>query len=170
MGVCMVDGGARYTIEVKSALQIAAFWSKPTWYWWRCNVGWNLPRWPDMVNDWRRNYRNGNYSQIIVLFIRRHGFNNAYQYYYTQCYSAKHCKHFSQSHQIWVIWDEQTTTQKTKDRATQPNYNVGLTLVFRQRNHLLFNMRHPSCYSCYKPGNKSWIRKEPDCLCVGEGM
>ena len=28
---------------------------------------------------------------------------------------------------------------------------------------ILLHMWHPSCYACYKPGDKSQMKKRPDC-------
>ena len=45
--------------------------------------------------------------------------------------------------------DLQTTTQKTKDRATR-------TQVHRKCKQLLLHYWRPSCYSSYKPDDESW--------------
>jgi hypothetical protein len=53
----------------------------------------------------------------------------------------------------------QNTTHKTKNRTT-------LTLLKQRVNsgkQFLLHMWHPSCYSCYKPSDKSRMMKGPDC-------
>jgi hypothetical protein len=50
----------------------------------------------------------------------------------------------------------QNTTQKTKDWAT---WSPIKTLD----KQFLLHMQHPSCYSCYEAGDKSWMGKEQDC-------
>ena len=35
--------------------------------------------------------------------------------------------------------------------------------MLRKGRQFLFHTWYPSCYSCYKLGDKSWIRKGPDC-------
>ena len=41
--------------------------------------------------------------------------------------------------------------------------NQGWTQVLRKGKQFLLHIWHPSCYSCYKPVDKSWIRKGPNC-------
>ena len=41
-------------------------------------------------------------------------------------------------------------------------YAPGWSRVFRNSNEFLLHMWHPSCYSCYKPGDKSWTKKGLD--------
>jgi uncharacterized membrane protein YccF (DUF307 family) len=36
--------------------------------------------------------------------------------------------------------------------------------VLRNGEQFLFHMWHPSCFSCYKIGDKSWMWKGPDCI------
>ena len=48
--------------------------------------------------------------------------------------------------------DLQNITKKTKDRATRTPLKPGWI-------QFLLHMWHPSCYSRYKPGEKSWMRK-----------
>ena len=45
----------------------------------------------------------------------------------------------------------QSTTQKTKNQATQTPLK---TQVLQKDKQFLFHMWHLSCYSCYKPGDK----------------
>ena len=56
--------------------------------------------------------------------------------------------------------DLQNTTQKTKDRATRTPLKPK---VIQNGKQFLLHMWYPSCYSCYKLGDKSLMRKEPDC-------
>ena len=37
------------------------------------------------------------------------------------------------------------------------------TQVLRKGKQFLAHIWHPSCYSCNKPGDKSWIKNGPDC-------
>ena len=53
----------------------------------------------------------------------------------------------------------QKTTQKTKDWPTQTPLNQ---VLWKGRMYLL-KMWHLLCYTCYKPSDKTWMRKEPDC-------
>ena len=48
--------------------------------------------------------------------------------------------------------DLQTITENNKDRATR---NPLKTRMLRKGKKFLLHMWHPSCYSCYKPGDKS---------------
>jgi hypothetical protein len=41
--------------------------------------------------------------------------------------------------------------------------NWGWTQVLQMGKHFLLHMWHPSCYSSYKAGDKSSMRKGPDC-------
>jgi len=52
--------------------------------------------------------------------------------------------------------DLQITTQKTKELPTQLK-NQGWTHVHRKGRQWLDYMCNPSCYSCYKPGDNSWM-------------
>ena len=56
--------------------------------------------------------------------------------------------------------DLQTNTQKNKDRSTRTPLN---TRMLRKGNTFLLHTWHLSCYSCYKPGDKLWMKKRPDC-------
>ena len=56
--------------------------------------------------------------------------------------------------------DLQNITQKTKDRSTPTPLKAG---VNRKEKQFRLHLWHLSCYSCYKPGNISWMRKEPFC-------
>jgi hypothetical protein len=58
--------------------------------------------------------------------------------------------------------DLQNITQETKERATRTPVKSRWTQVLRKGKQLLLHMWHPSCYSYYKPGDKSWTRKGPD--------
>jgi hypothetical protein len=57
----------------------------------------------------------------------------------------------------------QNITQKTKDWATwtplKPVVNSGAPEEFSAPVH----MYNPLCYSYYKPSDKTWMRKGPDC-------
>ena len=57
----------------------------------------------------------------------------------------------------------QNTTQKTKEQATQTSLNTGGELRCSRGKQFLFHYWNSSYYSCYKPGDKSWMRKGPDC-------
>ena len=52
-------------------------------------------------------------------------------------------------------------TYKTKDRVTRTpmTKNRGWTQVLRKGRQSLLHYWHLSCYSSYKPGSKSWMRK-----------
>ena len=60
--------------------------------------------------------------------------------------------------------------QKDKQRSTK-HYKENKKIeqhkphchVFRNGKQFLLHMWHPSCYSCYKPGDKSSMRIWPDC-------
>jgi len=52
----------------------------------------------------------------------------------------------------------QNTTQKTEDRATRTPINTGDEFRRSVRVSIFCSMWRPSCYSCYKPGDKSWMR------------
>ena len=57
----------------------------------------------------------------------------------------------------------QNISEKTKDRATRTGTkNWGWNQMPRKGKQFLLHTWHPSCYSCYKPGDKSWMRKWPD--------
>jgi hypothetical protein len=56
--------------------------------------------------------------------------------------------------------DLQTITQNNKERATRVRLKTGM---LRQGKKFLLHMWHLSCYSCCKPGDKSWMKKRPDC-------
>jgi hypothetical protein len=53
--------------------------------------------------------------------------------------------------------DLYNTTQKTKDRATRTSVKP----IFRKVKQFLLHMWHPSCYSFFKPEDKSHTRKRP---------
>jgi hypothetical protein len=52
--------------------------------------------------------------------------------------------------------DLQTIAQNNKDRTTRTPLK---TRMLRKGKKFLLHMWHPSCYSCYKPGDKSWMKK-----------
>jgi len=49
-------------------------------------------------------------------------------------------------------------TDKTEHRQLTIE-NWGYTRVFRKDKHVLLQLWHASWYSCYKPGDKTLIRK-----------
>jgi hypothetical protein len=53
----------------------------------------------------------------------------------------------------------QTTIYKTL--PTNPTKNRGWTRVYWKGKQFQLHLWHLLCYSCYKPGYKSWIRKGP---------
>jgi len=55
--------------------------------------------------------------------------------------------------------------QKKKNRATRTLLKTGRdwTRMHRKGSQFLFHMWNTSCYSCYKPGDKSWMMKGPKC-------
>jgi hypothetical protein len=59
--------------------------------------------------------------------------------------------------------DQATRTPlKTKDRATRTPLKTGGE--FRKGKQFLVHWCHPSCCSSYKPGDKSWMRKNREVL------
>ena len=57
----------------------------------------------------------------------------------------------------------ETTMYKTqKTEQHEPSWNPRVTHVVRKGKQFLLHMWHLSCYSSYKPGDKSWMRKWPD--------
>jgi len=57
--------------------------------------------------------------------------------------------------------DLQNSTQRTKDRATWTPLNyVGWTQVYLKGKQFQVHVWHPSCYSCYKTGQKHRISKK----------
>lgn len=59
--------------------------------------------------------------------------------------------------------DIQIITQKTKDRSTPLITGDEIVFPRKSNRHPLLHMWHPSCYPSYKPSDKSYMRKEPDC-------
>ena len=60
--------------------------------------------------------------------------------------------------------DLQNTTQKIEERATRTLIKTGGELKSSERvSSSCTVMWHSSCCSCYKSGDKSWMRKLPDC-------
>ena len=58
---------------------------------------------------------------------------------------------------------QHNTTQKTKHRATRTNTKSRWwTRLLRKGKQFLLHWWHPSCYCCYKSGDKSWTRKGPN--------
>jgi hypothetical protein len=60
-------------------------------------------------------------------------------------------------------YTQRSTKHCTRSSNTKPTKNRGWTHVLWKVKQFLLHMSHPSCYSCYKHGDKSWIRKEPEC-------
>ena len=62
-----------------------------------------------------------------------------------------------------AIWQRtcnlQSITQRTKDRAHESWYNRDWTQVLQNSKTFLIQYWRPSCYACYKPRDKSWIRR-----------
>jgi len=59
--------------------------------------------------------------------------------------------------------DLHNTTQKTNDWATtQTPLKPVWTHVFRKVKQFLDQFWHPSCFSCCKTCDKSWMRKGPE--------
>jgi hypothetical protein len=56
-----------------------------------------------------------------------------------------------------------TVSTIKNQKNANPTKNQGRTHVLRKGRQFLLPMWDPSCYSCYKHGDKSWIRKGPDC-------
>jgi len=56
-------------------------------------------------------------------------------------------------------YDLQNIAQKAKDRATWTPLKPGVTQVFQKGKQFLLHMWRPSCYSSYKPSDKSWMGK-----------
>ena len=52
-------------------------------------------------------------------------------------------------------------TENQRSSNTIPNLNRDWTRVLQKGKQFLLHMRHPSCYSCCKRGDKSLIRKGP---------
>ena len=44
-------------------------------------------------------------------------------------------------------------------RLSELNLKPGETQLLWKDKQFLLHMWHPSCYSCYKPGDRSWMRK-----------
>jgi hypothetical protein len=67
--------------------------------------------------------------------------------------------------------DRQCNGQTKKNKSTKhytekqrsSNRSPGWTHVLRKGKQFLLQMWHLSCCSCYKPGDKSWMKKGPDC-------
>jgi hypothetical protein len=59
--------------------------------------------------------------------------------------------------------DKQRSTKHTHKTKNDSNLtkNRGWTQVLRKGKQLLLHYWHPSCYSSYKPGDKSWMKKGP---------
>jgi len=56
----------------------------------------------------------------------------------------------------------QNITQQTKERSPRtPQKNRRLTQVLRRDKQLPLHTWHPSCYFCYKPDDKLYMRIEP---------
>jgi len=54
----------------------------------------------------------------------------------------------------------QNITQKSNDRATRTPLKSEHDHGFLRKDNqflLMFHLWHPSCYSCYKSGDKSWM-------------
>jgi hypothetical protein len=51
------------------------------------------------------------------------------------------------------------TIEITKDRATRTSLKTEDELRCSRKVQVLVHMWHLSCYSCYTPGDKSWMRK-----------
>ena len=73
--------------------------------------------------------------------------------------SKKDRQHNGQKRDKRTNNDLQNTTQKTKDRVTTTPLKTGGEL--RKCRQFPFFLWHPSCYSGYKSGDKSWMRKLP---------
>jgi hypothetical protein len=65
---------------------------------------------------------------------------------------------------------EGQTIQWTKDKQwPTKDYTDWATLILqkgdepRDSKQFLLHWGHPSCYSCYKTGEKSWMKKGPNC-------
>ena len=56
--------------------------------------------------------------------------------------------------------DRKYTTRKGFSNAN-PIKNWDWMHALRKSRQFLLHMCHPSCYSCYKPSDKSWMRKGP---------
>jgi hypothetical protein len=53
--------------------------------------------------------------------------------------------------------------RKLKIEQHETTKNQGWTQLLRKGKQFLLHMWYPTCYSCYNPGYKSWMRKGPDC-------
>jgi hypothetical protein len=66
----------------------------------------------------------------------------------------------------WPKDKQQSTkhyTEYNRSSNTNPTKNREWTQVLRKSGPFLLHMWHLSCYYCYKPGDKSRMRKGPDC-------
>jgi hypothetical protein len=56
-----------------------------------------------------------------------------------------------------------TLLRKLKIEQHEPNFKPGWTYVLRKGKQFLLHKWHPLSDSCWKHGDMSWMKKEPDC-------